>query len=194
VLNIFDECDAAGNSNMVFGFCSTSKVTFPGSGIAAFTSSEENVAELLAGMGVQTIGFDKINQLRHTRFLKDANGVAQHMSKHAALLRPRFQAVFDIFEEDFAGTGVAAWTKPNGGYFISFTGLEGTAKATVAKASEAGVILTSAGATWPYHDDPHDADIRIAPSFPSLDDLKQAARVFTVCARMAALEKIMQHT
>ena len=177
---------------MVFEFCSTSKVTFPGSGIAAFVSSKNNVAELLSGMGVQTIGFDKINQLRHVRFLKDAEGTARHMRKHAALLRPRFQAVFDIFEEDFEGTGIATWTKPKGGYFISFTGLDGTAKATVAKAQEAGATLTGAGATWPYHNDPHDADIRIAPSFPSLDDLKQAARIFTVCARMAAIEKIVQ--
>lgn len=192
ILNMLEECAKAGNPNLVFEFCSTSKVTFPGAGIAAFISSEENVAEALNHMKSQTIGFDKINQLRHVRFLKDADGVAEHMSKHAELLRPRFQTVLDIFEEDFAGTGIGAWTKPLGGYFISFTGLEGTAKATVAKAKKAGVTLTGAGATWPYGKDPHDADIRIAPSFPSIEDLEQAARIFTVCARMAALEKILQ--
>ena len=193
VLNMLEECAAAGNPDMVFEFCSTSKVTFPGSGIAAFISSEGNVAEMLEAMKPQTIGFDKINQLRHVRFLKDADGVAEHMRKHAALLRPRFQTVLDIFEEDFAGTGIGTWTTPRGGYFISFTGLEGTAKATVFKARMAGVTLTDAGATWPYHDDPHDADIRIAPSFPSIEELEQAARIFTICARMAALEKIMLH-
>lgn len=191
--NMLDVCAEAGNPDMVFEFCSTSKVTFPGAGVAAFISSENNVAEMLEHMKAQTIGFDKINQLRHVRFLKNANGIAEHMSKHAELLRPRFQTVLDIFEEDFAGTGIGTWTKPRGGYFISFTGLTGTAKATVFKAQMAGVTLTEAGATWPYHDDPHDADIRIAPSFPSLDELEQAARIFTVCARMAALEKIMLH-
>ena len=193
VLNMLEACAEAGNPNLVFEFCSTSKITFPGAGIAAFISSEENVVEALDHMKSQTIGFDKINQLRHVRFLKDADGIAAHMSRHAELLRSRFKTVLDIFEEDLAGTGIGTWTKPRGGYFISFTGLEGTAKATVFKAQMAGVTLTDAGATWPYHDDPHDADIRIAPSFPSVDELEQAARIFTVCARMAALEKIMLH-
>lgn len=194
VLNMLDECKKAGNPDMVFEFCSTSKVTFPGAGIAAFVSSEANVAEALGAMKAQTIGFDKINQLRHVRFFKDAPGIAEHMSKHAALLRPRFEKVLEIFEEDLVGTGIGTWTHPRGGYFISFTGLEGTAKETVSKARMAGVTLTDAGATWPYHDDPHDADIRIAPSFPSVEELEQAARIFTVCARMAALETIMLHS
>ena len=177
---------------MVFEFCSTSKVTFPGAGISAFVSSVANVNEMLASMGAQTIGFDKFNQLRHVRFLKDAESVAAHMNKHAELLRPRFERVLEIFDEDLGGTGIGTWTHPRGGYFISFTGLDGTAKETVAKAKKAGVALTGAGATWPYGNDPHDSNIRIAPSFPSIEELEQAARIFTVCARMTALEKLME--
>lgn len=191
VLNIIDACADAGHPDMVFEFCSTSKVTLPGAGISAFVSSVANVNEMLAAMGAQTIGFDKLNQLRHVRFLKDAEGVAAHMSKHAELLRPRFEKVLEIFDEDLGDTGIGSWTRPRGGYFISFTGLDGTAKATVAKAKEAGVALTGAGATWPYGNDPHDSNIRIAPSFPSIEELEQAARIFTVCARMTALEKLM---
>ena len=191
VLNIIDACADAGNPDMVFEFCSTSKVTLPGAGISAFVSSVTNVDEMLAAMGAQTIGFDKLNQLRHVRFLKDAEGVAAHMSKHAELLRPRFEKVLEIFDEDLGGTGIGSWTRPRGGYFISFTGLDGTAKATVAKAKEAGVALTGAGATWPHGNDPHDSNIRIAPSFPSIEELEQAARIFTVCARMTALEKLI---
>lgn len=191
VLNIIDACADAGSPDMVFEFCSTSKVTLPGAGISAFVSSVANVDEMLAAMGAQTIGFDKLNQLRHVRFLKDAEGVAAHMGKHAELLRPRFEKVLEIFDEDLSGTGVGSWTRPRGGYFISFTGLDGTAKATVAKAKDAGVALTGAGATWPYGDDPHDSNIRIAPSFPSIEELEQAARIFTVCARMAALERLL---
>lgn len=192
VLNIIDACADAGHPDMVFEFCSTSKVTLPGAGISAFVSSVANVNEMLAAMGAQTIGFDKLNQLRHVRFLKDAEGVAAHMSKHAELLRPRFEKVLEIFDEDLGDTGIGSWTRPRGGYFISFTGLDGTAKVTVAKAKEAGVALTGAGATWPYGNDPHDSNIRIAPSFPSIEELEQAARIFTVCARMTALEKLME--
>lgn len=191
VLNIIDACADAGHPDMVFEFCSTSKVTLPGAGISAFVSSVANVNEMLAAMGAQTIGFDKLNQLRHVRFLEDAEGVAAHMSKHAELLRPRFGKVLEIFDEDLGDTGIGSWTRPRGGYFISFTGLDGTAKATVAKAKDAGVALTGAGATWPYGNDPHDSNIRIAPSFPSIEELEQAARIFTVCARMTALEKLM---
>lgn len=191
VLNIIDACADADHPDMVFEFCSTSKVTLPGAGISAFVSSVANVDEMLAAMGAQTIGFDKLNQLRHVRFLEDAEGVAAHMSKHAELLRPRFEKVLEIFDEDLGGTGIGTWTRPRGGYFISFTGLDGTAKATVAKAKDAGVALTGAGATWPYGNDPHDSNIRIAPSFPSIEELEQAARIFTVCARMTALEKLM---
>lgn len=192
VLNIIDACAEAGNPDMVFEFCSTSKVTFPGAGIAAFISSEANVAEMLATMTTQIIGFDKLNQLRHVRFLADADGVAAHMAHHAELLRPRFETVLDIFDADLGDTGIGSWTNPSGGYFISFTGLDGTAKRTVDLAKDAGVVLTGAGATWPYGNDPHNSNIRIAPSFPSLEELAQAARIFTVCARMAALEALME--
>lgn len=192
VLNILDECEKAGHPDLVLEFCSTSKVTFPGAGIAAFVASEHNVKLTLAQMGAQTIGFDKINQLRHVRFLKNAEGLKAHMSKQAAFLRPRFKAVLDILEEDLGDTGCGTWTKPNGGYFISFVGPDGTAKHIVEMAESCGVKMTSAGATWPYHNDPHDADIRIAPSFPALSDLKQAARVFTTCVRLASVEKLLE--
>ena len=191
VLNILDECERAGHPDLAFEFCSTSKVTFPGAGIAAFVASERNVELTLAQMGASTIGFDKLNQLRHVRFLKDAEGLKAHMSKQAALLRPRFEAVLEILEEDLGGTGCGTWTRPNGGYFISFVGPDGTAKRIVQMADSCGVKMTGAGATWPYHADPHDADIRIAPSFPTLSDLKQAARVFTTCVRLACVEKLL---
>ena len=192
VLEILGECERAGHPDMVYEFCSTSKVTFPGAGIAAFVASEHNVEQTLAQMSAATIGFDKLNQLRHVRFLKDADGVRAHMSKQAALLRPKFEAVLDILEEDLGGTGCGTWTHPNGGYFISFVGPSGTAKRIVEMAASAGVKMTGAGATWPYHDDPHDADIRIAPSFPELEDLKLAARVFTTCVRLASVEKLLE--
>lgn len=191
VLNILDACTEAGHPDMVFEFCSTSKVTFPGAGIAAFVSSEKNVEEMLGVIGKQIIGNDKLTQLRHAHFISDEGGIAAHMSKHASLLRPRFEAVLDVLDEDLTGTGVGLWTRPRGGYFISFDGLDGTAKETVRLAEEAGVVMTGAGATWPYHDDPHDSNIRIAPSFPTVDELEKAARIFTVCVRMAALEKLM---
>lgn len=191
VLNILDECEKAGHPDMVYEFCSTSKVTFPGAGIAAVLSSERNVAQILEAMSAQTIGYDKINQLRHVRFLKDRQGIAAHMSKHAALLRPRFDAVLSILEQDLGDTGIGTWTKPRGGYFISFVGLEGTAKRIVQLAASAGVKMTGAGATWPLRQDPHDADIRIAPSFPSLQDLELATRVFTTCVRLVSIEKLM---
>lgn len=191
ILNILDECERAGSPDMAFEFCSTSKITFPGAGIAAFVSSEANVAEACANMGAQTIGFDKLNQLRHVRFLKDAPTLAAHMSKHAALLRPKFEAVLQIFDDELSATGVGSWTRPNGGYFISFTAPEGTAAEIVRLAADAGVKLTGAGATWPHGVDPRDSDIRIAPSFPTLDDLVQAAHVFTVCVRLAAVRKLL---
>jgi DNA-binding transcriptional MocR family regulator len=191
VLNILDECEKAGNPDLVFEFCSTSKVTFPGAGIAALVTSEANVARIAKAMSVQTIGFDKLNQLRHVRFLKDARGIEEHMAKHAELLRPKFELVERIFEEDLGETGIGTWTKPRGGYFISYVGMEGTAKQTVQMAANAGVKLTGAGATWPLHQDPHDADIRIAPSLPPLEELEQAARVFTLCARIVTIEKLL---
>lgn len=189
--DIIAACKESGRPDMVFEFCSTSKVTFPGAGIAALVSSEANIAEAAASMKAQVIGYDKINQLRHVRFLKDAAGIRAHMAEHAALLRPKFEAVLRIFAEDLGETGIGTWTEPRGGYFISYAGMEGTAKAIVAKAEEAGVKLTGAGATWPLHTDPHDSDIRIAPSFPTLADLELATHVFTTCARLVSIEKLL---
>ncbi len=192
VLNILEECEKLGTADMVYEFCSTSKVTFPGAGISALITSERNVAEIARAMQPQTIGYDKINQLRHVRFFNGLDGVKEHMSKHAELLRPKFERVLDILDEDLAETGIASWTKPDGGYFISYAGPEGTAKRTVELAKQAGVVLTGAGATWPYGKDPHDSDIRIAPSLPVLEDLELAARVLTVCARLASIEKLLE--
>ncbi len=154
-------------------------------------SSPANIQEVSEALGIQTIGHDKINQLRHLRFLKDADGLAAHMSKHAALLRPKFEAVLDILERDLGGLGIGTWTNPRGGYFISFEGPDGTAKKIVAKAKDAGVTMTGAGATWPYKNDPADSNIRIAPTYPALDELVQAAEIFTLCVRLVAIEQLL---
>ena len=192
LLNIFDECKKNGNENMVFELCSTSKISFSGAGISAVASSKDNIEEIKKYMTKQTIGYDKINQLRHVRFFKDINGIKEHMKKHAALLRPKFEAVLDTLEKDLAGTGVGTWTKPLGGYFISFEGLEGTAKAIVQKCKDAGMTLTGAGATYPYKNDPKDSNIRIAPSYPSLEEMSKAAALFTICVRLVSIDKILE--
>ena len=192
LLNIFDECKKNGNENMVFELCSTSKISFSGAGISAVASSKNNIEEIKKYMTKQTIGYDKINQLRHVRFFKDINGIKEHMKKHAALLRPKFEAVLDTLEKDLAGTGVGTWTKPLGGYFISFEGLEGTAKAIVQKCKDAGMTLTGAGATYPYKNDPKDSNIRIAPSYPSLEEMSKAAALFTICVRLVSIDKILE--
>ena len=192
LLNIFDECKKTGNENMVFELCSTSKISFSGAGISAVASSKNNIEEIKKYMTKQTIGYDKINQLRHVKFFKDINGIKEHMKKHAALLRPKFEAVLDTLEKDLAGTGVGTWTKPLGGYFISFEGLEGTAKAIVQKCKDAGMTLTGAGATYPYKNDPKDSNIRIAPSYPSLEEMSKAAALFTICVRLVSIDKILE--
>ena len=192
LLNIFDECKKNGNENMVFELCSTSKISFSGAGISAVASSKNNIEEIKKYMTKQTIGYDKINQLRHVRFFKDINGIKEHMKKHAALLRPKFEAVLNTLENDLAGTGVGTWTKPLGGYFISFEGLEGTAKAIVQKCKDAGMTLTGAGATYPYKNDPKDSNIRIAPSYPSLEEMSKAAALFTICVRLVSIDKILE--
>ena len=192
LLNIFDECKKTGNENMVFELCSTSKISFSGAGISAVASSKNNIEEIKKYMTKQTIGYDKINQLRHVKFFKDINGIKEHMKKHAALLRPKFEAVLDTLENDLAGTGVGTWTKPLGGYFISFEGLEGTAKAIVQKCKDAGMTLTGAGATYPYKNDPKDSNIRIAPSYPSLEEMSKAAALFTICVRLVSIDKILE--
>ena len=191
VLNILDECEKAGNPDMVFEFCSTSKITFPGSGIAALASSEKNIADIKKQMTIQTIGHDKINQLRHVRYFKDVNGLKAHMMKHAALMRPKFEMLDELMTAEIASRGIGTWIKPVGGYFICFETLEGCAIDVVAKCKEAGVTMTGAGAPFPYGKDPKDNVIRIAPTFPSVEELRKAAEVFILCVRLASVEKLL---
>ena len=191
LLDIGVACREAGNPDRYFKFASTSKVTLPGAGISAFACSKRNMDETKRRMTVQTIGFDKINQLRHVAFLKDAEGIAEHMKKHAALLRPKFQLVLEKLDEALSGSGIATWQKPRGGYFVSFDAMEGTAKQVVAMAKEAGVTMTNAGATWPYGKDPHDSNIRIAPTLPPLEELSVALDVFVCCVKLAAVRKLL---
>ena len=181
IADIISECEKAGNPDMVFEFASTSKVSFPGSGIAALATSANNIADIKKQLTIQTIGHDKLNQLRHVRFFKDINGLKEHMRKHAEFMRPKFEAVESVLEEELGGLGIGSWTEPKGGYFISFEALDGCAKAIVAKCKEAGVKLTGAGATFPYGKDPKDSNIRIAPSFPTPEEMKQAADLFVLC-------------
>ena len=192
LLDIAAACAEAGNPNRYFKFGSTSKVTLPGAGVAAMAASPENVADIKARMGVQTIGHDKINQLRHVKFLKDADGIAAHMSKHAAIIRPKFELVLETLNDGLEGTGCGSWSDPRGGYFISFDAPEGTAKRIVALAKDAGVTMTGAGATYPYKNDPADSNIRIAPTLPPLDELDQAMKVFVTCVKLAAVEKLLE--
>ena len=191
VLDILSECEKVGNPDMVYKFGSTSKISFPGSGISAIATSKANIDALKKQMNVQMISHDKINQLRHVRFFKDINGLKAQMAKHAEILRPKFEAVDEILNKELGGLEIGKWTKPNGGYFVSFDSLDGCAKAIVAKCKEAGVVMTGAGATYPYGKDPHDSNIRIAPSFPSLDDLRQAAEIFCVCVKLVSVEKLL---
>lgn len=190
--DIAKACAEAGNPHRYLKFASTSKVTLPGAGVAAMAASPENIAEAKSHITVQMIGHDKINQLRHVRFLRDAEGIAAHMSKHAAILRPKFELVERKLREGLKDAGIARWTHPRGGYFVSFDGPEGTAARIVSLAKEAGVTMTGAGATWPYGRDPHDSNIRIAPTLPPLDELDMAMDVFVCCVKIAALEKLLE--
>ena len=192
ILNILEECEKAGNPDMVYIFASTSKVTFPGSGVSAIASSLKNIDFIESQMTVQTIGHDKINQLRHARYFKGIEGMKEHMKKHADLMRPKFEAVENGLEKELAGLGIGTWTKPNGGYFISFDAMEGCAKAIVAKCKEAGVVLTGAGATYPYGKDPKDSNIRIAPSFPTPEEMAQATDLFVLCVKLVSVEKLLE--
>lgn len=192
LLEILSECEKAGHPDLVYEFCSTSKVIFAGGGIGAFASSKANLDDMRKSMTIQTIGFDKVNQLRHVRYFKDLEGMKEHMKKHAALLRPKFEAVLKVLEEELSGLGIGEWTRPNGGYFISFDALEGCAKAVVAKCKEAGVTLTGAGATFPYGKDPKDCNIRIAPSFPTQEELALATDLFVLCVKLVSVEKLLE--
>lgn len=191
ILEILSECREAGNPDIVFKFISTSKVTFPGSGLAALTASKKNLDDAAKHMLVQTIGHDKMNQLRHVRFFGNMANMHEHMRRHAAILRPKFEMLYDIFETSLGALEIGSWTKPKGGYFISFDALDGCAKAIVAKCAEAGVKLTPAGATFPYGKDPRDRNIRIAPSYPELDELEKAAQVFVLAVRLVSVEKLL---
>ena len=191
ILEILSACEEAGRPDMVYEFFSTSKVTYPGSGISAMATSANNTADLQKAMTVQTIGHDKINQLRHVRYFKNLENVKAHMMAQAAIMRPKFEAVEKTLEESLGGLGIGTWTKPNGGYFISFDALPGCAKAIVAKAAEAGVTMTGAGATFPYGRDPEDSNIRIAPSFPTPEELTEAGRIFVLCVKLVSLEKML---
>lgn len=192
ILPIFSECQKAGNEDLVYQFISTSKVSFPGSGIAVMAASEANLADARKAMSYQTIGHDKLNQLRHVRFFKDMDGVREHMKKHAAILRPKFETVLSVLESELGGLEIGSWVKPKGGYFISFDALDGCAKKIVAKTKDAGVVMTGAGATFPYGKDPKDSNIRIAPSFPTLEELEQAARIFVLSVKLVSLEKLLE--
>lgn len=192
LLEIFAECRKNGNEDMVYEFCSTSKVTFAGGGISALAASKANLDDVKRTMTIQTIGHDKVNQLRHARYFKDVNGVYDHMKKHAAILRPKFEAVINEFEKELSGLGIASWVKPKGGYFISFETMDGCAKAVVAKCKEAGVTLTGAGATYPYKKDPNDSNIRIAPSLPTEEELKQATELFILCVKLVSVDKLLE--
>ena len=191
ILDILSECEKAGNPDMVFEFGSTSKVSFPGAGIAAMAASKANLDDLKKSMTIQTIGHDKMNQMRHVKFFKNRAGLDEHMKKHAALMRPKFEAVLEVLNEELGGLEIGSWIVPRGGYFISFNALEGCAKAIVEKCKEAGVVMTGAGATYPYGKDPLDSNIRIAPSFPTPEEMKEAAKLFVLCVKLVSVEKLL---
>lgn len=192
ILEILSECEKAGNPDMVYEFCSTSKISFSGAGVAAMAASQANLAFVKKSMTIQTIGYDKINQLRHVRYFQDFDAIKEHMKRHAALMRPKFEAVQAVLERELEGLGIGEWTKPKGGYFISFDAMEGCAKAIVARCKEAGVILTSAGATFPYGRDPRDSNIRIAPSFPTPEEMAMATDLFVLCVKLVSVEKLLE--
>lgn len=191
LLNIMDECKKTGNEDLPILFCSTSKITFPGAGVAAMAASENNLKVLRKRYNYEIISYDKLNMLRHVRFFKDYDGVLKHMEKHKSVLKPKFEIVLDTLDKELAPADIASWKKPHGGYFVSVDVFEGTAKRTVALCKEAGVVLTGAGATYPLGIDPKDSNIRIAPTFPPNNELEVAMDVFCTCARLAACEKIL---
>ncbi len=191
LLNIIEECKKAGNPDMVFQFTSTSKISFPGGGLAVIVASKNNINFIKNQMTVQTIGFDKLNQLRHCKYFKNFDGIKAHMKKHAAIIQPKFSVVLYMLNKEIAPLGIGSWVSPKGGYFVSFDAMEGCAKRIVALAAEAGVVMTGAGATYPYGKDPKDSNIRIAPTFPSVSELRQAMEIFCVCVKLASVEKLL---
>lgn len=193
ILNILEECEKAGNPDIVYQFCSTSKITFPGAGVAALSSSEANIKDIESKMKWQTIGPDKINQLRHVRYFKDIDGMKEHMKLHAAVIRPKFEAVLKTLSDELDGLDIASWSSPKGGYFISFQAMKGCAKEIVAKCKEAGLVLTGAGAAFPYGKDPEDSNIRIAPTLPPIEELQVAADLFVTCVKLVSVEKYLEN-
>ena len=191
LLNIFEECKQYNNEDLPIAFCSTSKITFPGSGVAAMAASKNNMDVIKNKYKYQTIGFDKINMLRHVRFFGDINGMKEHMKKHRDILKPRFDLVVNKIKNNLEDLGIISYLEPKGGYFVCVDVLEGTAKRVVSLCKEAGVILTNAGATYPYGNDPKDSNIRIAPTAPSVEDLAKAMDVFCVCCKLAAVERLL---
>ncbi|MDE5717535.1 MAG: aminotransferase [Lachnospiraceae bacterium] len=192
LLEILSECEKAGNPNMVYEFCSTSKITFSGAGIAAMASSPANLADIRKTLTLRTIGYDKVNQLRHARYFKNLEGMLAQMKRHADIIRPKFEAVLAVLEKELGGLEIGEWTKPLGGYFISFEAMEGCAKEIVAKCKELGVVLTGAGATFPYGNDPKDSNIRIAPTYPREEEMALATDVFVLCVKLVSVEKLLQ--
>lgn len=191
LLNIFDILPQYGNEDMVIEFCSTSKITFPGAGVSALAASDNNIAAIKKRLNAQTISYDKMNQHRHVEFFGDANGVTAHMKKHAAILKPKFDIVLGHLKNELEGLGIASWTDPRGGYFISLDVTEGCAKRVGELCREAGVVLTTVGATFPYGKDPKDRNIRIAPTYPPVSELDTAAELLCICVRLAAAEKLL---
>ena len=188
--DILSLCAEYGNADMVYEFASTSKVTFPGAGISVMATSEANLAYLKPIINIQTIGYDKINQLRHVKYLKNKEHTLALMQRHAAILRPKFHTVLDALDREIAPLGIGTWKRPVGGYFVSYDAMPGTAKRALALCKEAGVTMTGAGATFPYGEDPRDSNIRIAPSLPPVEELQQAIAIFCICVKLAALEKL----
>ena len=192
LLNIFDEAKKYGSEDMFIEVISTSKISYAGGGVSAIAASDKNIAEIKDRMSVQIISNDKVNQLRHARYFKDFDGIKAHMKKHAAILKPKFDAVTDGFAEAFDGTGIASWKKPNGGYFISLFVMKGCAKRVGQLCKDAGLTLTTVGATYPYGIDPDDSNIRIAPSYPDVDELQKAVKLLCICVKLAAVEKLIE--
>lgn len=192
LIEILEECTKAGNPDMVYKFCSTSKISFPGSGVAAVAASHANLVDIKKQLTIQTIGHDKLNQLRHVRFYNDLNGIKEHMKKHADILRPKFEAVLEVLHRELAQCEIGSWIKPKGGYFISFESMDGCATAIIEKCRQAGVVMTNAGATYPYGKDPHDSNIRIAPSFPTPEELDVAANLFVLCVKLVSIDKLLE--
>ena len=192
LLNIVPEAEAAGQPDIVFVFASTSKVTFPGSGVAVMAASEANLSQIRSIMSVQTIGCDKLNMMRHVKYFGSADGVRAHMKRHADIIRPKFELVLSAFESELGGLGIADWTTPRGGYFISLNVMDGCAKKVFDLADGAGVKLTNVGATFPYGVDPRDRNLRIAPTYPTLENLSLAVKILCLCCKLAAISKLLE--